>query len=142
MGDANRQSTLLSRWVYRALVFITFSSAVFTTRLFYNIFMDTNAALFSPNADWSVGIIAMWGVFEMPLILIGIGVALVLRSGGAVWLFGMWAVLSAVPIAVPVATNVSDIGFLALFLAFVAVPFALICAMFWYVVRTGEIRRP
>ncbi len=137
-STAPSKRTTFSRWVYRLTILLFSAAAVRIGDFYYDQIADATV-----GAGRAVHLAALLTAMSTPLTLIVIAVAMLLRSGAAVWIAGLLAFQTTLVLLIPMWADPSmPFGAKALLLAFVAICLAVGGGVFWYLVRRTELRRP
>ena len=138
LSTAPSERTTLSRWVYRLTILLFAAGAVRVGQFYYHQIAEATI-----GATTAVYLAALLAAMSTPLTLATIAFAMLLRSGGAIWITGLLALQTALVLVIPLWADPSmPFGAKALPLTFCATCLVIGGVVFWYLVRRTELRRP
>jgi len=133
--------TKISNWVYRLVVVFAFAASLRSAKFAYDMFYEMyaqSALMTDSDVIWLTG---LWAALSAPILLLLISLALVLRSGAALWLLAWYFLSEAVPVLISIF-NLPFGGALILALITVLVVTLILVGLFVFLIRSGELRKP
>ncbi len=132
----SEKRTKLSNWVYRLILGLLIIGACRYGREMMSQFGDSNQGL-TGGTYWSVTLSLLSGAISLGVAAL----AMALRSGAVVWLLGLQLILM-VSTVLPAMLGAGSAGLLIGVALLLVVVVGLAAAIFIYLIRRGEIRRP